>query len=70
MGSRELEIDRLPELKPGSLVRVSLGARTVTFHLKMGGVWVQQHALTLPEDCGNISLGVTLCGGAKVTLLQ
>merc|ERR1711964_493139 len=55
---------RVPALVPGSVVRVTLEDRRVTFNVD----GQDQHTVTLPEDWGNISLAVTLTN-SKVTLL-
>merc|ERR1711964_243272 len=67
--NREILREDLPRLVPGSVVRVTLDARRVTFLLKVDEAWAEQFAFTLPEQCGNISLGVSLWYDGKVTLL-
>merc|ERR1711964_557836 len=54
---------------PGSVVRIALDSRRVFFLLKVNGTWVEQFTFTLPEQCGNITLGVDIHRGSKVTLL-
>jgi len=54
-----------PKLVDGSVVRLTLDHRRVTFNID--GKY--QFVFTLPEQCGRISLGVTMCRGGKVTLL-
>merc|ERR1712202_87976 len=58
-------IRRLAYLERGSIMRVTLNARRVTFNVDGR----DQHTVILPQHCGNISLGVSLGTGDKVTLL-
>jgi len=51
---------------PGSVVKVTLDAHRLTFNIN----GTNQPTIILPEDCGNISLGVTLSEDGKVTLLS
>lgn len=57
----------LSELTSGSVVKVTLDARRVTFNVNGH----DQYTFTLPERCSNmnISFGVTMYEGGKVTLL-
>jgi len=51
-------------LVTGTVMTVTLDAHHVTFSVNGN-----DHTITLPDKCGNISLGVALGGNAKVTLL-
>merc|ERR1711964_504302 len=57
--------NNLPALVAGSVVRVTLDAHRVIFNVDGH----DYHAVTLPQDCGLISLGVSMPNGSKVTLL-
>merc|ERR1712000_758615 len=55
----------LPRLVSGSVVRVTLAAHRVIFNVN----GQDQYTVTLPEECGDVMLGMALTRGAKVTLL-
>merc|ERR1711964_177627 len=62
---------KMPKLVSGQAVKVTLDALRVAFLLKdkVDGAWVEKFAFDLPEQCGNITLGVRFHSGCKVTLL-
>jgi len=56
----------LPNIATGSVVTVTLDRGTVTWLARNG---TELYSFELPSNCGHISLGVYLAGGAAVTLL-
>merc|ERR1711964_680440 len=57
--------DNFPRLRAGSVVTVTLSGGSVT--IAHNGTTV--YNVKLPENCGRISLAVSLYGGSQVTLL-